>query len=66
MVVYLVEKRVPSTLIENGKTVNITISFMEAVFDSEQKAVGYIATRKEVCDRDDKGCSFEIIPWNVE
>lgn len=66
MTVYLVEKQVSATLLE-GKTQCITtISFTEAVFDSEEKATEYIVKRKQTRDRDDKGCTFIVSPWRVE
>lgn len=38
----------------------------EAIFDIKAKADDYIKKRKALKDRDDKGCTFDIEPWQVQ
>lgn len=66
MTVYLVEKQIPVIIQENGSQCTTTLSFTEAVFNSEKKATEYIVKRKQTRDRDDKGCTFIVSPWRVE
>lgn len=53
-------------VIKKQKVTNeIYFTTNEAVFEKEKDARSYIVKRKALKDRDDKGCSFDIEPWQV-
>ena len=63
--VYIVIKAFPIGKIP-GTNADLEFCVNEAVFSTEVKANDYIAMRKKIKDRDDRGCSFRVEPWCVQ
>ena len=63
---YIVKKQIPVKIYGMEEYESITTMDMnEGVFETEDLAKEYIAKRKALKDRDDKGCKFSIEPWTV-
>ena len=62
--VYVVIKSHKPEKIE-GNDYSIPFRLILGIFDSEAKANDFIAQRKKLKDRDDRGCKFSVEPWAV-
>ncbi len=65
MEVYIVVKKMPATVVENGRQFTANFRTNEAVFPTEELANDFIRRRKKLKDRDDKGATFDVEPWHV-